>query len=123
MVKCLGWPRDGEGCAPLQVAYSCNSRATHEDPSSCLDGLEIQLFQAWCIFPIQKHPKVLEAGVRSQVRAAVNTKIAQLTSWSMDIAARGTGPLRGFMGESLAGTPREHLMGAELALGWRTVGC
>ncbi|CAK8995259.1 unnamed protein product, partial [Durusdinium trenchii] len=54
-----------------------------------------------------------------QVRAAVNTKIAQLTSWSMDIAARGTGPLRGFMGESLAGTPREHLMGAELALGWR----
>lgn len=39
----------------------------------------------------------------------------------MDIAASGVGPLTGFMGESLAGTPREHLMGQDLANGWRNV--
>ena len=47
--------------------------------------------------------------------------VAALTSWSIGVASEGVGPEMGFMGESLAGTDREGLIGQPLAFGWRTL--
>ena len=49
--------------------------------------------------------------------------IAEVTSWSMEVAGNGIGPDRGFMNEEFQkGTSRFNLKGKELANGWKILG-
>ena len=54
------------------------------------------------------------------VKDHVNTKIAQLTAWSLTHASAGLAPLQGFSGEAFEkGSYRETMAGQQLAQGWR----
>lgn len=56
--------------------------------------------------------------VPSQVAKAVNKTAADLAAWSINLAMKGTGPDKGFYGESLSGH-RLEMAGKPLAQGWR----
>lgn len=61
--------------------------------------------------------------VPRQVRQHVNKVIAEVTSWSMTIAASGCAPCVGFYGEEFdKGSYRYGFAGQELAMGWKCFG-
>ena len=95
-----------------------NLLSTNKPPIACLLQLVSLVCGQFFIFTPMSYPTM---PAHAQVAKAVNKTAADLASWSIQCAMRGTAPDVGFRGEPLNGH-RLAMSGKPLAQGWRFLG-